>query len=361
MATSERFQPGGCLEQKLYKAAQAGNAQTLCYVLEHGADVSYQNNEGVSPLMVAAENGHADIVRILLEAGSPWNAQDKDGYCAGDYATASKRQEIVELLMHWGVQAELLLAAVERRAMSGQAEPSNSSYLQQKLRYDGDKLLNAEGEAVMMGWEGPLMTRHAQEICRGGGDILNVGFGLGLIDEAIQSHNPRTHTIIEAHPDVYAHMLQLGWDKRPGVRILFGRWQDVLGQLGTYDGIFFDTYGEYYEELRSFHLHLPDLLNPAGVYSFFNGLAPDNLFFHLVYGRLVQVELSALGIGTAYMQERVDELGDEVWRGVKNKYWHFPVYFLPVCRKIAGWQSPATAQLTADEGDEAEEEEEQQP
>lgn len=77
--------------------------------------------------------------------------------------------------------------------------------------------------------------------------------------------------------------------------------------------------------------------------------------------RLVQVELSALGIGTAYMQERVDELGDEVWRGVKNKYWHFPVYFLPVCRKIAGWQSPATAQLTADEGDEAEEEEEQQP
>lgn len=114
MATSERFQPGGCLEQKLYKAAQAGNAQTLCYVLEHGADVSYQNNEGVSPLMVAAENGHADIVRILLEAGSPWNAQDKDGYCAGDYATASKRQEIVELLMHWGVQAELLLAAVER-------------------------------------------------------------------------------------------------------------------------------------------------------------------------------------------------------------------------------------------------------
>lgn len=101
----------------------------------------------------------------------------------------------------------------------------------------------------------------------------------------LQSHNPRTHTIIEAHPDVYAHMLQLGWDKRPGVRILFGRWQDVLGQLGTYDGIFFDTYGEYYEELRSFHLHLPDLLNPAGVYSFFNGLAPDNLFFHLVYGR----------------------------------------------------------------------------
>jgi hypothetical protein len=32
-----------------------------------------------------------------------------------------------------------------------------------------------------------------------------------------------------------------GWDQKPGVRIVFGRWQDVLLQLGTYDGIFFDT------------------------------------------------------------------------------------------------------------------------
>ena len=31
---------------------------------------------------------------------------------------------------------------------------------------------------------------------------------------------------------------------------MFGRWQDVLPQLAQYDGIFFDTYGEYYEDLR---------------------------------------------------------------------------------------------------------------
>lgn len=45
--------------------------------------------------------------------------------------------------------------------------------------------LNA-GEAVMMGWEGPLMVRHASIICSRGGSVLNVGFGLGLIDSAIQ-------------------------------------------------------------------------------------------------------------------------------------------------------------------------------
>jgi len=50
--------------------------------------------------------------------------------------------------------------------------------------------------------------------------------------QAIQAHQPRSHTIIEAHPQVYAKMLADGWDKKPGVRILFGRWQDVIDAVG---------------------------------------------------------------------------------------------------------------------------------
>ena len=39
----------------------------------------------------------------------------------------------------------------------------------------------------MMGWEGPLMVHHAALICGDGGkDVMNVGFGLGLVDAAIQ-------------------------------------------------------------------------------------------------------------------------------------------------------------------------------
>ena len=41
-----------------------------------------------------------------------------------------------------------------------------------------------------------------QAICSSGGDVLNVGFGLGLVDRAIQSNQPRSHTIVEAHPGV---------------------------------------------------------------------------------------------------------------------------------------------------------------
>lgn len=63
--------------------------------------------------------------------------------------------------------------------------------------------------------------------------------------------------------DVYKRMLQQGWDKKPGVRIVFGRWQDVIGQLGQYDGVFFDTYSEFYEDLRYALLGLL-LLLPSG-------------------------------------------------------------------------------------------------
>jgi protein arginine N-methyltransferase 2 len=69
--------------------------------------------------------------------------------------------------------------------------------------------------------------------------------------QAIQRRRPRSHTIVEAHPDVHARMLALGWDKRPGVRIVFGRWQDALPGLGRqFDGVFFDTYSEYYGDMQ---------------------------------------------------------------------------------------------------------------
>ena len=43
---------------------------------------------------------------------------------------------------------------------------------------------------------------------------------------------------------------------------------------------------------RSFHAEVPQLLRPGGVYSFFNGLAADNAFFHVVCCHVVQAELA---------------------------------------------------------------------
>lgn len=71
-------------------------------------------------------------------------------------------------------------------------------------------------------------------------------------------------------------MLADGWDKKPGVRIVHGRWEDVLDELGQYDGIFFDTFDD---DFCAFHANLPKLLRRNGIYSFFNGIYPENVFF----------------------------------------------------------------------------------
>lgn len=105
--------------------------------------------------------------------------------------------------------------------------------------------------------------------------------------------------------------------------------------LCVFLGIFFDTYGEYYEDLREFHEHLPALLKPEGIYSFFNGLCGGNPFFHVVYCNLVSLELENLGYSTQLIPLPVkDCLGDEIWEGVKHKYWQLDTYYLPVCQSL---------------------------
>jgi protein arginine N-methyltransferase 2 len=120
----------------------------------------------------------------------------------------------------------------------------------------------------MMGWEEPLMkehvrlmTAHPSSVAAGGEgmSILNVGYGLGIVDRLFQETKPARHVIIEAHPDVLEHMRSTGVDKIPGLTILEGRWQDWVldpfkletlleasGGMG-FDAIFVDTFAEGYE------------------------------------------------------------------------------------------------------------------
>jgi hypothetical protein len=97
---------------------------------------------------------------------------------------------------------------------------------------------------VMVQFERPLMEKVAGIICRRGGHVLNVGYGCGLVDHAIQSHDIESHTIVEAHPRVYRRMLDEGWNRRSNVTILYSRWQDVdwAAYHGWFDGIFWDPY-----------------------------------------------------------------------------------------------------------------------
>ena len=222
----------------LLDASDVGDLDEVKRLLAEGCPAHSQESEhGRSPLMLAAAGGHDNVVQALLAAGAPWNAIDRYGACAGNYALDAKKQNMVDLLVDAAVRAELVLGAAERHTRTAAA--ANAEYLSRGVRYDGDRLIDAEDDAVMMQWEAPLMEEHAARLCTSGGDVLNVGFGMGIIDTAIAARQPRSHTIVEAHPEVYERMVKDGWTTRPGVRVLFGRWQDVLPKLDEpqFDGV----------------------------------------------------------------------------------------------------------------------------
>ncbi|PKU83292.1 protein arginine N-methyltransferase 2 [Dendrobium catenatum] len=322
-------------EELLCAAAIVGDCARLRDLLLAGADASFFDSDGMTPLMHAAAGGHADAVRCLLDAGAPWNALSPSNLSAGDLAMENAHQEVFDILLNFAIQAELVLGTIARRGR-GEGTASHEEYMSERVAFGEDRIMDAKSEAVMMAWEKPLMEAHARAICCSGDDcgrILNVGFGMGLVDEAIQRYKPLEHTIVEAHPDVYDRMIRTGWGEKENVKIVFGKWQDVLPQLGSFDGIFFDTFGEYYEDMREFHKHLYRLLKPGGIYSYFNGFCGSNAFFHVVYCQLVALELGDLGYSTQFIPLPVKEcLSENIWKGVKHKYWQLDTYNLPVCQ-----------------------------
>ena len=68
---------------------------------------------------------------------------------------------------------------------------------------------------------------------------------------------------------------------------------------------------------REFHELLPRLLKPEGIYSYFNGLAADNGFFHTVYCNIAKAELAQLGLETEFVSLPIDCSDPKVWEGVR--------------------------------------------
>lgn len=224
-------------EELLCSAAASGDVAAIKSLLSSGADPSHFDPSGLTPLMHAALHDRSAAVELLLSAGAPWNALSTSGLSAGDLALQHSHQETLDLLLNFAIQSELILGTIARQSRNQDPNDQEKSYLEERIEFAEDRLMDAQSKAVMMAWEGPLMEAHARAVCSNGGRVLNVGFGMGMIDGAIQKYDGVVeHTIVEAHPDVYERMMRLGWGEKKNVKVVFGRWQDVLPQLDSYDG-----------------------------------------------------------------------------------------------------------------------------
>jgi amino acid adenylation domain-containing protein len=125
---------------------------------------------------------------------------------------------------------------------SERARIESAGWGESAARYDGTQL-QIEGQQVMQDWERPLMRAMAEVAAESHGDVLEVGFGMGISATDLQELGVRSYTVIEPNAGVIEEFLR--WRRRyPGrdIRLLRGKWQEVTAELGTYDAVFFDTY-----------------------------------------------------------------------------------------------------------------------
>ena len=204
---------------------------------------------------------------------------------------------------------------------------NKTGYQNRKLTFDDKTLRDDNGRAIMMEWEKSIMEHQGKFICKNGGKILNVGFGMGYIDDEIQKHDIEHHTIIECHPDVWSKMREDGWMDKPNVECIFGTWQEVMPLLDAearmFDGVYFDTWDE---EDIAFHMNIQRLINPDGVYSWFNKTTnPYQDQMNGKYKPLLQwfdIDCEKLEILPASQKEQADGGEGWYWNPDHTIYWH---------------------------------------
>jgi len=116
------------------------------------------------------------------------------------------------------------------------------AFKDETLTFEDTKIIHESDIEVMMDWESPIMEKSAEYICSSKGDILEIGFGMGMCADYIQAQGVNSHTIIEIHPQILER-LNTWASGKSNVTIIEGDWNSLSG-LSTYDGIFIDTFGD---------------------------------------------------------------------------------------------------------------------
>jgi protein arginine N-methyltransferase 2 len=352
-----------------------------------------------------AEEEEVDIekakntIEELFFSGAIWNDLDNNDETPGCLAYRLGRMELYEMCVNAGVRAEMLLGlmggyeplagedteeeeeeggegeGVQNGEDNGNGDAANGQehdlavgpaeeelekrdvnsedYLKSELTFTDTALLDEDANGVMMAWETDIMRKSVDALLPSlpsGKRILNIGFGMGIIDSMFADTKPSTHHINEAHPAVLKHIQDTpshpfgkNWEESaPSGRfkIHARRWQDIcplLLQAGeVYDAIYFDTFGEDYSQLKLFFSEfVPGLLDEKGRFGFFNGLGADRRVCYDVYTKVVELDLCECGMDVEWTDikvemEGMEKEGEGEWKGVRRRYWTLGDYRLPV-------------------------------
>ena len=60
-------------------ASQNGHTETVALLLQNGAQIDMQDNNGWFSLMFASRNGHTETVALLLQNGADGHVKNNEG------------------------------------------------------------------------------------------------------------------------------------------------------------------------------------------------------------------------------------------------------------------------------------------
>lgn len=90
----------------LHLACKNKKVRMAEFLIKQNIEVNAQNNDGLTPLMVAVFYQQYDICKLLLEHGADPNIADVDGVVPLDIAFFQKQEDISKLLISHGAKSE---------------------------------------------------------------------------------------------------------------------------------------------------------------------------------------------------------------------------------------------------------------
>jgi|9_EtaG_2_1085328.scaffolds.fasta_scaffold10663_3 hypothetical protein len=173
------------------------------------------------------------------------------------------------------------------------------SYISQNLTFTSNAISVSSSASDLnqtyMDWEDQILSASSAYVTQNGGDILEIGFGMGISAGYIQSHSIDSHTIVENHPEIISRA-QAWASNKTNVNIVTGSWYNVLyfpnrskdgknwysttnSNLKKYDGLFYNSYGD--QHLQKFSSSLCSLVKTGGVATWWNSMTGSNNYYNI--------------------------------------------------------------------------------
>lgn len=183
-------------------------------------------------------------------------------------------EEIADDLEHYDKISKSFVEGSSRQFITEKWANSQAKYSSKELIIDSQQ--------VMQDWERPYMEAMAKVVTETRGDVLEIGFGMGISASYIQEMGARSYTVIECN-ELVKEQFETWKAQFPGknIKLVFGKWQDVIDSLGLFDAIFFDTYPVSEDEFANyvvrdvtFAQHFFESaakhLKPGGIFSYYS-------------------------------------------------------------------------------------------